>query len=154
MPFVTVTAKGTTRELVFTPTRPGVTRVVSDSIQLVPVGSDGEDRPTRPLAIRGDVKHDISSSPTDILLGRLTLGSKTEEAVRLVSRTNRKFTVLTLPTATDDIVVVASETDPQSFTLRIEISGRGEQERHLSVTVRQDDGTDATVRIPIRYLGE
>lgn len=151
---VSVTAKGDTRELALTPTKPGVPRVVNDSIQVIPVGGDGEDRPARPLGIRGEVKHDITSSPPDILLGRLTLGTKSEETIRLVSRTNREFTVPILPTATDDIVVVASDTDPLSFTLRIDIRGRGEQERHLSVTVRQDDGTDATLRIPIRYLGE
>ncbi len=142
------------REIVATPIRPGVPRAVNDTLQFVPVGSDGVDRPARPLTLRGEVNHDITSSPTDILLGRLRLGTKTEETIRFVSRTNRKFTVLTLPTVTDDVEVVASETDTLSFTLRIEIRGRGGQERHLSVTVRQDDGTDVTLRIPIRYLGE
>lgn len=151
---VNVTAKGGgNREVTATPARPGELRVVNDSLQVVPVGADGEERPARPLFIRGEVRLDVVSLPADLPLGLLTVGTTVEESFRLKSLTNRPFEVMKVESDSPDVTVMADPTDRKLFTARAKVAGRGNQERWVTVTVRQDDTSEVMVRIPIRYLG-
>ncbi len=152
---VTVTPMGRDqRELVATPARPGVPRFVNDPLQVVPVGSDGVERPARPLLIRGEVKLDITSTPADIPLGRVKVGTTVEESFRLSSLTSRRFEVLraTIDAAEDTVTV--EPTDPNQFHLRSRTTAGGDQVRWVTVTVKQDHGQTCEVRVPVRYFGE
>lgn len=152
---VSVVGKGDgVREVTATPTRPGEPRVVNDPLQVVPVGSDGQDRPARPLLIRGEVKLDIASTPADIPLGRVKVGTTVEESFRLSSLTGRKFEVLRATTDAAEDSVTVDPTDANQLHLRVRTTASGDQERRVTVTVKQDDGQVCEVRVPVRYFGE
>jgi hypothetical protein len=141
------------RELTATPTRPGVPRVVNDPINIVPVGTDGEDRPERTLVIRGEVKPDVVSSPADISLGRVAVGSAADESFRLVSLTNRKFRVTGL-VADAGVELVADPADATVVSIRLKVSEKGERVATVKASVVQDDGSVLQAELPIRYFGE
>jgi hypothetical protein len=152
---VTATSKGDhQREITAIPARPGIPRVVNDPVQLVPVGNDGKDRPERSLFIRGEIKQDIISTPNDIPLGRVTIGMTAEETFRLTSLTNRRFDVLKLSSEAADVAVSTDPSDAKLLTVRLTTKDRGAQVRWVSVLVKQDDGSNCEVRVPIKYHGE
>jgi len=152
---VTVTTKGEgVREITATPTKPGEVGVVNDPLQVIPVGTDGEDRPARTLLIRGEIKSDIVASPADISLGRVKMGTTVEESFRLTSLTGRKFEVVRTAAETADDTITPDATDRTQFGVRVRATAAGGQVRWLTVAVRQDDGQACEVRVPVRYFGE
>jgi hypothetical protein len=152
---VSETAKGDgVREITATPAKPGEPRVLNDLLQVVPVGTDGEDRPVRFLTVRGEVKQDVVSTPADLPLGRVKVGTTFEESFRLVSLTGRTFEVIQATSATADAAITRDTTDPMQFNVRVQSTATGDQERWVTVTAKQDDGTTCVVKVPIRYFGE
>jgi len=152
---VTVGAKGDdVREITVTPTRPGEPRVLNDLLQVVPVGTDGEDRPVRFLTVRGEVKQDVVSTPADIPLGRVKVSTTVEESFRLTSLTGRTFEVTQPTSVTPEATVTADPTDPRQFHVRVRTSGTGDQVLWVVVAAKQDNGQACEVRVPVRYFGE
>jgi hypothetical protein len=152
---VKVTAKGKhQREVMATPTRLGVPRVLNDLLQVVPVGQDGEERPTRFVAIRGEVMQDIVSTPADLSLGRVKVGTTVEDSCRLISLTGRKFEVGLATSDKPEVTTSADPSDPCLLNLRVRTTATSDQVRWVVVTVKQDNGQACDVRIPVRYLGE
>ncbi len=152
---VSETVKGDgVREITATPAKPGEPRVLNDLLQVVPVGTDGEDRPVRFLTVRGEVKQDVVSTPADLPLGRVKVGTTFEESFRLVSLTGRTFEVIQATSATADAAITRDTTDPMQFNVRVQSTATGDQERWVTVTAKQDDGTTCVVKVPVRYFGE
>jgi Protein of unknown function (DUF1573) len=136
------------------PTQIGVPRVLNDTLYVVPYSSVGVELPHGKFAISGEIKADVVSLPAQIPLGRVECGVTVEESFRLTSLTNRSFDVVKVEPGTPDVVVTADPMDPKVFSARVETKEKGEQERLVVIRVRQNDGNELTVRIPIRYLGQ
>jgi hypothetical protein len=152
---VAVTPKGKDqREVVATPTRPGMPRFVNDPFQVVPVGTDGQDRPARPLILSGEVKPDVVGSPSEVVLGRVRTGATCVEGVRLISLTRRKFELVRIASESPDVTVHPDASLGGGHSVSVVVRGTGDQVRVVSAKVRQDDGSELTVMIPIRFHGE
>jgi hypothetical protein len=150
-----VTAKGDgVREITATPTKPGEVRAVNDTLRVIPVGSDGEDRPERGLTIRGEVKSDVIANPADISLGRVKVGSEWEESFTITSLTKRPFVIERVNGDSDEVTAAVAAAENKQLRVRVRVTGNGEQVRWVTVAVKEDDGRASQVRIPVRYFGE
>ncbi len=143
-----------TRVIRLVPRNPGTVRSVSDVVRVVPLDESGAKLPARSLPIVGEVKADIQSEPVSVPFGRVAVGDTVEDVFRLVSLTQRPFTIAGVTSASGDVAVVPQPTDATSYLVRLTAKHLGEQELAVAVRVKQDDGREVTAAVPVRYRGE
>jgi hypothetical protein len=151
---VSISGEGMTRELVAVPTKLGVPRKLDETIHLIPISANKLDNPVKSFRIHGEIKPDITSSPADVSIGRVAVGKTPEESFRLVSQTQRRFEVTQVGSESLDATILTDPADSFGFVVRVRATAREDQERKVWVKVKQDDGSELTVTIPVRYYGE
>jgi hypothetical protein len=130
-------------------------RRVSDVIHLIPVSREEKRLPAKELKIVGEVVRDVMPVPREIHYGVQSPGTVVKEAIQLRSLTSRRFLVKKVPSGSDDLRVtrLAGERDEWIYSLELHVSKPGGQEVVADFLIEDEDGTEYTIAVPLRYHG-
>jgi hypothetical protein len=130
-------------------------RVLAEKVRFIPVSRQGERHAAKELTIRGEVVPDAMPVPREIVHGQQPCGTTALEAVRLQSLTNRKFHVKKVTASTADLSVTRDKDEQEGwvFILGLRFTNTGEQQVTATFLIQDEDGTEYSVTVPIRYHG-
>jgi hypothetical protein len=129
-------------------------RKVADRILFHPIGHDEQRCPSKSLSILGYIVEDVRASPNEIQLGRRDCGTNVEEAIRLDSLTGRSFSVIEIkPSGNVAVTQLPTVATESTYVLRVRIDAPGEQALGVKFVIRDQDGTQQELNVPVRYVG-
>jgi hypothetical protein len=128
-------------------------RQFKDVIRLTPVTGDGRRLPPKELTVEGEIVHDIAAHPRDIRFGRRLGGTTAEEAIRLLSLTNRRFRVIRVDANDGGLAVSAVPSEDLTFSVRQRFAELGDRQNLATFTVVDEEGKESQVVVPVRYFG-
>lgn len=128
-------------------------RKVSDDIRLIPVDHYGGRLPAKTLKVVGEIIPDVVVLPGEIHHGRQLVGAVVEEAIRLVSLTNRHFRIKDVTAEAENLAVTRISSDESIYSLRLRVTKTGEHQVEAKFVIRDDEGTEFTITASVRYDG-
>ncbi len=132
---------------------PLAVRRINTAMTITPSHNDGRRLPAKVVRVTGEVVGDIAASPPAVYFGRIPLGGRTDEAVRLYSRTGTPFRVDGVETSDGRLAVEAVEGQTAMYALRFKVDQIGEQAAVATFNVVDDSGRRAKVPVEVRVLG-
>jgi len=134
-------------------------RAISDTIKIIPVGTDDRRLPAKEVKLTGEITRDVVSSPQVVHFGPRNLGASCERLFQLRSLTNRRFRVERTAIEGEDLQVVPDAAPNEQFTqsaacrVRQKVAKAGEQESKVTFRIHDEDGATYDISVPIRYFG-
>ena len=129
---------------------------IADEISFTPVDAANQSLPAKVLKLTGDIVHDVVADPREIHYGGRECGGVGTEIIRLYSLTKRTFQVSSPNSDSADLALApASSTSAGDFaySARLRFAEPGLQRTVASFVIREDDGVEYTIAVPIRYHG-
>ncbi len=130
---------------------------VADTIRLTPITREGQSLPAKEIKIDGDIVDDVVAVPAQVYHGRQKCGTTLEEAVTLRSLTNRRFEVQSVKATNSSLEIARSKVDSSTtewvYSLRLRCDLPGSQAVSAVFVIRDEDGTQSEVTVPVRYVG-
>lgn len=130
-------------------------REIDTVIRVIPISEAGERLPGKEVKLQGVVVRDVAVYPGEVHFGRQARGGEGAEAVQLRSLTGRPFRIVKVASSSQDLAVTRDERvrDGWVYALRLRFAGSGEQVARVVFHVREEDGIEYEVRVPVRYFG-
>jgi hypothetical protein len=126
---------------------------VSDVVRLTPIGRDKKPLPAKELKIVGEIVQDVVASPRDVHHGRQSCGTSAAEVIQLRSLTDRLFRVKKVSVRGGDLAVTPLPGSGSYYSLRLRFSKPGDQEAVAEFMIRDEDGAEYSIAVPVRYHG-
>jgi hypothetical protein len=143
--------------LIVRSTGPLQRRQVADTIWLIPVDREGKRLPVKELKVTGVIVGDVVAVPGQIHHGRQVCGAIVEEAIVLRSLAKRRFVVKSVTSSIADLEITRMgkeiENTGWTYSLRLRCTKTEDQEAIAEFVIRDEDGTECTLTVPVRYHG-
>jgi hypothetical protein len=128
-------------------------RQVNDAVRLIPFGPNDQALPAKELKITGAIVEDVVSVPADVHFGRQVCGTSGVDAIRLHSLTNGKFQVKKAISRSGNVLVAPVANESGCFSIRCRFTESGNQETAADFVIEDEDGSQYSLLVPIRYCG-
>jgi hypothetical protein len=127
---------------------------IRETFTVTTVRENGEPLPIKELQVVGKIVRDVVADPPQIQFGRQACGKSGTETVSLRSLTGGSFEVSSLLSDSEDLKVIPIEDDAKAkYSLSMAFVEEGKQSAIAKFAVRESDGTEYEVVVPVRYYG-
>lgn len=140
-------------QLVAIARHPKTSRIIDDTITLTPINRDGLRLPAKTFRLEGALSPDVVVAFETLHYGHVVIGNKVTDTVRFLSLTDMKFKVVEAQELPSGWQVTRSDYDEHVWTVTALASQLGEQKQAIRFLIRDQDGHDTLLSLPVVYLG-
>lgn len=126
-------------------------RSVGGAIRVRPVAPNGTALPEHQIPIAGEIVRDIVAVPAALLLGRRNADERATEWVTFRSLTGRSFEITRAGASDATIWLVRRRELPPAYEVLIKVRTQQSTPVRLEFWVRESDGTEYPVILPLSY---